>query len=124
MSLFYQLYYKPINFTDMNKTKLFLLLALCSLFVMPSCIINCEDDDDVSAFFTTDYNEYAVGETVYFDNRSHHANNCWWDFDDGYTSDRYNPEHYFSEPGTYLVRLKAYNDGDVDEYTKKIYIHK
>lgn len=103
----------------MRKTKLFLFLALATLFVMPSC----EDDGQIHANFSTEYDDYEVGETIFFDNHSTHFDDCYWDFDDGYYSDRFNPEHYYTEAGTYRVKLKVYNDDDSDQCVKTIHVH-
>ncbi|MCQ2975893.1 MAG: PKD domain-containing protein [Bacteroidales bacterium] len=107
----------------MNKFKLFtLVFSLLSVFLLPSCVIEV-NDDDVDAYFTTEYSEYKVGETIYFDNHSHNADECEWDFDDGYRSDVYHPEHYYTRPGTYRVELCVRNGFHHSDYSKILYIY-
>lgn len=104
----------------MKKFKFFALMAaLTAMFALSSC----EDDFDLDACFETEYDEYEVDEIIYFHNLSRHAESYYWEFGDGYFSDREHPEHYFTEPGTYEVWLNAYNDDESDDFKKVIHIH-
>ncbi len=59
---------------------------------------------------------------VAFYNKSQHATDFLWNFDDGYTSDVETPIHTFIEPGNYLVTLSAICSGDTAYYDKVINI--
>ncbi len=60
---------------------------------------------------------------VYFtDTSSNNPTNWLWDFGDGTTSSLQNPQHKYSTPGTYTVRLNASNDVDYDIEEKSNYI--
>jgi PKD repeat protein len=60
---------------------------------------------------------------VYFtDTSSNNPTNWLWDFGDGTTSSLQNPQHKYSTPGTYTVRLNASNDADYDIEEKGNYI--
>lgn len=103
----------------MKKKFLFMLMAIVAIFAMPSC----DDSHDLDAYFTTEYDEYEVGEVIYFENQSSHAESYYWEFDDGYFSDRANPEHYYTEPGTYTIWLTVYCDDESDDFKKVIRIY-
>ncbi len=90
------------------------------LFAVQSCIII--KDDDVYADFSTEKTIYAVGEIIYFENLSEHADEFHWDFDDGYNSTLRNPKHSFSSPGTYYVELRVYDGAYSDRKKQKIII--
>lgn len=63
---------------------------------------------DISKYFA------VPGEEIYFNNQSHYAGRCEWDFGDGTTSLEFNPSHHYTTEGTFRVRLAVYNDGFVD----------
>ncbi len=50
------------------------------------------------------------GETLYTDNRSHGATEYLWDFGDGTTSTDVEPQHLYTDEGTFTVTLIARND--------------
>lgn len=49
------------------------------------------------------------GEIVYTDNRSLNASEYWWNFGDGSTSTEVEPQHKYSEEGTFDITLVASN---------------
>lgn len=105
----------------MKKFKLFALMAaMAALFAFPSC-----DDDDygLDACFETDYDEYEVGEIIYFNNLSRHAERCYWEFGDGFFSELFNPEYSYRKPGVYEVWLNVYCDEESDDFKKVIRIY-
>ncbi|AKB52034.1 hypothetical protein MSBRW_2781 [Methanosarcina barkeri str. Wiesmoor] len=61
--------------------------------------------------------------TVEFTDKSTETPTDWyWTFGDGYTSTQQNPEHTYSEVGSYTVTLTATNDAGSDKKTKAGYI--
>lgn len=103
----------------MKNFKFFALMAaMTAMFTFSSC----SDDFDLDAYFVTEFDEYEVDEIIYFNNKSDRAETYWWEFGDGYYSDRENPEHAFSAPGTYEVWLTIENDDESDDFKKVFYI--
>lgn len=49
----------------------------------------------------------CIPDPVQFENESENANEYFWDFGDGNTSNEFEPDHVYSEPGTYTVTLYA-----------------
>ena len=63
---------------------------------------------------TADLNPAYVGEMVRFTSYSTNADYIEWDMDDGFTYSDPIVDHYFVDPGSYDVRLKAFGrKGDV-----------
>ncbi|MFM1931298.1 MAG: hypothetical protein RL226_601, partial [Bacteroidota bacterium] len=63
------------------------------------------------AVFTVTPDEVSVpGEPVYCINLSQNATSYLWDFGDGSTSTLENPEHFYQEPGLYIISLTANNE--------------
>lgn len=54
--------------------------------------------------------EVFLGDAVYFSNNSLHATRYRWDFGDGSISTEFEPQHTYTEPGSYNVQLIAEND--------------
>jgi len=76
------------------------------ILIVPLLITACVREP--IADFTASATEVGVGETIIFTNRSLDSRNFEWDFGDGYISTNYNVSHYYEQPGTYLVQLKAF----------------
>jgi PKD repeat protein len=90
--------------------KIFPLIAIMTLS-LSSCYYYDEPNADFSAS-TVAAEPY---EKIYFSNYSSFADHYFWDFGDGYTSDLYNPEHYYNETGTYTISLTvSYQNGVTD----------
>ncbi|HNW77233.1 MAG TPA: PKD domain-containing protein, partial [Bacteroidales bacterium] len=56
---------------------------------------------------SADFTFSRVQLAVSFQNTSICANQYWWDFGDGFYSDDIKLLHFYNEPGTYTVCLKA-----------------
>ncbi len=78
--------------------------------LLPVILISCEDKIP-EAHFSIDNIEPEVGQEVFFNNLSKHADRFEWDFDDGVVSYAENPSHIFTGSGVFRVKLKAFNDG-------------
>lgn len=70
-------------------------------------------DFDAQAAFSMQPN----GLAVQFVNTSSNAQNASWDFGDGLSSTLYSPQHIYSQPGNYNVRLVAGNGCTEDTLT-------
>ena len=75
---------------------------------------------DPLANFTTNPTEGCQPLTVEFTDNSLYAEDYLWDFDDGDTSVVQNPEHTYTEPGTYYVKQTITGEGGEDYDYKKI----
>jgi PKD repeat protein len=62
------------------------------------------------AAFTADKFTICKGDTVRFTNLSGSATAHLWQFGDGLTSTLTNPTHFYSTPGTYIVKLITYRN--------------
>ena len=76
------------------------------LLILPLFITACQKEP--VADFTVSTTEAGIGESIIFTNRSVDGKNYEWDFGDGYISTNYNADHYYDEPGNYVVSLKAF----------------
>jgi PKD repeat protein len=88
--------------------------------LLPVILFSC--DKMPEAHFSTDAIEPEVGQEVFFDNDSKHADSFEWDFGDGVVSTTENPSHIFTGTGNFTVTLIAYNSGMDDEATMDIEI--
>src|SRR6056297_1407659 len=62
-----------------------------------------------------------IGEQVEFHNETVNGINYLWEFGDGYSSDLDSPLHYYEDPGTYTVTLKAFGQSDEMELVTKTF---
>ncbi|MFM9055115.1 MAG: M36 family metallopeptidase [Bacteroidota bacterium] len=75
------------------------------------------------AGFTADVFSAPCPGTIRFSDQSTGNPQQWqWDFGDGTTSSRQNPEHTYAQPGNYTVRLKAMNSLGSDSLEQVAYI--
>lgn len=81
--------------------RLITILPLLSLIVT-----SCYREPFAEA--TVDLNPAFVGEYVRFTSLSTNADYVEWDMDDGYTYNTPVVDHYFVDPGSYDVRLRAF----------------
>jgi len=81
--------------------------------LLPVILFSCEDKIP-EAHFNTDALEPEVGQEVYFNNGSKHADRFEWDFGDGVVSTAENPSHIFTGSGVFTVILRAFNSGMKD----------
>jgi PKD repeat protein len=89
--------------------------------LLPFILFSCEDKIP-EAIFNTDAIEPEVGQEVYFNNGSKHADRFEWDFGDGVISSAENPSHIFTGTGVFTVKLTAFNGGMKSEATMDIEI--
>ncbi len=73
------------------------------------------------AQFTGVQNDLCSG-LVQFTNTSMAAQSYFWDFGDGSTSTEVNPQHLYSQTGTFTVKLKAYSCKGTDSLVRTNYI--
>lgn len=59
------------------------------------------------AAFTTNRNTYCTGDTVGTNNASTNANGFSWNWGDGTSSSATQPNHVYTVPGNYTIRLQA-----------------
>ncbi|NUM50971.1 MAG: S8 family serine peptidase [Flavobacteriales bacterium] len=73
--------------------------------------------------FVADITEACkVPQQVKFTNNSFNANTFLWDFGNGSTSTQTNPTHFYTQSGTYNVKLVATGNNGVDSLIKNMYI--
>jgi hypothetical protein len=72
--------------------------------------------DEVNANFST----AASGQNLHFENKSSGANTAKWYFGDGTTSTDYSPNHVYTNPGAYTVKLVIDGPCGKDSITKEI----
>ncbi|WP_167619924.1 PKD domain-containing protein [Maribellus sediminis] len=97
------------------------LIFLSGLFFLSGC----EDEDDfpmgeLKACFEYDVDEINDGK-VQFYNCSENATNYLWDFGDGQTSTKKQPNHVFSGERPYYVTLIAYKGTETDTLSSLVY---
>ncbi len=75
------------------------------------------------AGFSADVFSAPCPGTIRFSDQSGGSPQQWqWDFGDGSTSTRQNPEHTYAQPGNYTVRLKAINTLGSDSLEQVAYV--
>lgn len=52
---------------------------------------------------------YLQGATLLTNQQSQHADTYFWEFGDGTTSPEASPQHHYTQPGTYILTLRAVN---------------
>lgn len=101
-----------------------LSVSLFSLLFFNGCInYNHPNNEYLDACFSTSMNEYEVWQSVYFNNCSSGADSYTWEFGDGTSSTESNPTHEYQNPGTYQVKLSAYNPAGRSTASKIIYVN-
>lgn len=73
-------------------------------------------DSCPSASFSILNNGVDTATPINFSNHSIGADSYHWDFGDGQFSCAANPSHVYSNPGTYVVKLRASFDGCMVEF--------
>ncbi|HOZ30582.1 MAG TPA: PKD domain-containing protein, partial [Bacteroidales bacterium] len=88
------------------------------------CIVVTEEGAALPvADFTADDTDACETLTVQFTDLTENYPTSWeWDFGDGGTSTEQNPEHTYSNPGTFTVSLTITNSNGEDEEVKTDYI--
>ncbi|MBS1600317.1 MAG: PKD domain-containing protein [Bacteroidetes bacterium] len=65
----------------------------------------------------------CIGQSIQFTDQSTGGANQWlWNFGDGGLSSTQSPTYVYTAPGTYSVKLIAYNNGCLDSITKVNYV--
>lgn len=102
---------------------------LSLLFVLLSCVAcEFEDEENSTIIGETDAQYTFIKEVeagkVTFINTSQNADNYFWEFGDGTTSNLKNPVKTFAETGEYLVKLTATNSnsGETDTFSSNVSI--
>jgi len=83
------------------------------ILFLPFILISC--DKTPESLFSADLTEPEVGQSVLFNNNSHHGERFEWDFGDGYTSNERNPVHVFLATGSFEVTLTAFSKGGLSD---------
>lgn len=85
----------------------------------------CKKEDNkvlpVASFFFSPGSS-GIGDTIFFQSNCQNTNTWEWEFGDGSTSTEENPDHSYTEEGSYTVQLTAYNEEGSDITSKKINI--
>ncbi|HTQ66937.1 MAG TPA: PKD domain-containing protein, partial [Puia sp.] len=77
-----------------------------------------------TAAFTAIPNPVCIGSPVSFTDQSTGGADQWqWDFGDGNSIFAKNTTHAYAQPGTYTVKLSAYNQGCFDTAVKQIKVN-
>jgi PKD repeat protein len=66
----------------------------------------------------------CVPHTASFRNTSLYGSSWLWEFDDGTTSDEFEPVHTFTRPGIYNVKLTVYGDGGMDFFYRMVEVYR
>jgi PKD repeat protein len=89
------------------------------LFVLCSFFITCKDKEPIpepiAKFSYSPSQNLEAPVTISFVNNSLNAISYEWDFDDGGSSTQSNPQHTFTNGGTYVVKLIAKGSGGSNE---------
>jgi PKD repeat protein len=84
---------------------------------------NISSTNPVDAEFSVSSNNPPYGTTVNFTDQSINSPTSWkWDFGDGFSSEKQNPNHTFAKAGTYLVLLRTSNCSSIDTVTHTIVV--
>jgi hypothetical protein len=76
-------------------------LSILTIALMSRCSYNPVADFTASTDVAEPY------ETIYFENNSSESTSYYWDFGDGQSSSEVNPDHFYSNEGTYTISLTA-----------------
>ncbi|MGN6533643.1 MAG: DUF5050 domain-containing protein [Ginsengibacter sp.] len=104
--------------TVLKRSLPFFLLALIA---MVSCKKNNYNFNDlppvVISFFTASGSNYNINDEIRFSNLSKNADSYFWNFGDGTTSTDKEPVKTFTDPGNYIISLKAVGPGGTGSYS-------
>lgn len=75
---------------------------------IPTPVVMQSPNNNPTANFS--FSGAVSGSPTYFTNLSTQYNSCSWDFGDGTTSTATNPQHTYTSPGTYQVRLTVFGE--------------
>ena len=74
----------------------------------------------VKSFFTITTTKLNIDEPIQFNNESENADTYTWDFGDGSTSAEKSPSKTYTNPGNYIVSLKAVGAGGTGNYSQQV----
>ena len=80
------------------------------IFLLPILVLLASCGRPVAKFSHSEKPEAT--KAMEFQNQSEKANRYEWDFGDGNTSTEESPNHTYAVPGTYAVKLQAFNEKD------------
>ncbi len=84
---------------------------------------NLSSTNPIDAEFSVSSSNPPYGTAVNFTDQSTNNPTSWkWDFGDGFSSEKQNPNHTFSKAGTYLVLLRTSNCSSIDTVTHTIVV--
>jgi len=109
------------QYTDsmqINSTRVITTFLLFPLITF----LSCNKLPETSFTYSPTENPEA-GEYVQFENTTPEASSFAWDFGDGNTSKQENPQHQFTEPGSFTVKLTASNDAGDQAKSETIVIN-
>jgi PKD repeat protein len=90
-----------------------------SLFFLPVLFLVASCTKQPEACFTADKTKVDISETVNFESCAKDADAINWDFGDGQTAAGSTASHAWTNPGTYIVQIRAVSKGGkkVDRYS-------
>lgn len=95
-------------------------IAIFFLFII---MLSCKKEDTpFKSAFTAPSKAY-LNEPVKFNSNSTGYDYLSWDFGDGSISSEPNPEHKYTIPGDFKVKLVAVKDSETDTYIKIVHIN-
>lgn len=96
---------------------IFAILASPLMIFLTGCSVKPE------AYFMVERDEIIVGEQIKFYNFSQNAESFNWDFGDGTSSEEYDPNHTFTETGSFIVTLTAISsNGNISTYQLEVIV--
>lgn len=115
---------EPIKELKKILATLVMLSIIFSALIMPA---QSEQSDVVKTptanFFAFSTSGAAPFDAAFMDSSTGNPTEWCWEFGDGATSTKQDPDHTYSEPGSYTVKLTVTNDAGSDEKTKAGYIN-
>jgi len=106
--------------------KILVTLAMLSIIfltlVMPAQAEQNDVESPTANFFAFSTSGDAPFDAAFMDSSAGNPTEWYWEFGDGETSTQQDPDHTYSEPGSYTVILTATNDAGSDVVTKAGYI--
>lgn len=91
-----------------------------SFFILFLFLLSCSGP---RAVFTVEDSEHTAVEKIQFQSIAEDIDSLLWDFGDGNTSSKTNPEHRYLASGTYHVKLKVMKDNKEATTSKKIQVN-
>lgn len=109
-----------INFTRANRSGLYILSLFTLVFFLTSCPGSKDPEPAPVAEFEVQITQAPGG--IFTINNSENADEFFWDFGDGTTSDDVEPSHTYGANGNYKIKLRAKGAGGEDSYSQTVTI--